>query len=98
MIGRNILMYFPHDWVGVMGTGMTRLTLAIAVALIIPLFLALILVNLLLDLHAEEPDSIASGGLDRRRDSTRRPAKPEPTRRKNVWKHRQLRSPGADGS
>jgi hypothetical protein len=35
---------------------MTRLTMTIVAALIIPLFLAVILVKLILDLHAEEPD------------------------------------------
>jgi hypothetical protein len=52
-----------------MGTFMTRLTLAIVVVLIIPLFLAVILVNLLLDLYAEEADSTEPRHLDRRQDS-----------------------------
>jgi len=76
---------------------MTRLTLAIVVALIIPLFLAVVLVNLLLDLYAEEPDSTESRQLDRRQDLKQRPAKSESSLRNNVWKHRQLRSPSADG-
>jgi hypothetical protein len=57
-----------------MEISMTRLTTVIAAALIIPLFLAVILVKLLLDLYAEEPDSSESRQLDRRQDLKQRNA------------------------
>jgi hypothetical protein len=76
---------------------MTRLTMAIAAALIIPLFLAVILVKLLLDLYAEEPDSSESRQLDRRQDFKQRPVKPESSPHNDVRSRRQLQSPGTDG-
>ena len=77
---------------------MTRLTMAIAAALIIPLFLAVILVKLLLDLYAEEPDSSESRQLDRRQDFKQRLVKPDFSPRNDVRKRRrQLQSPSTDG-
>jgi hypothetical protein len=55
---------------------MTRLTMAVVAALIITLCLAVILVKLLLDLHADEPESSESRQLDRRQDSKQRAVKP----------------------
>lgn len=79
------------------GTGMARLTLATIAALIISLSLAVILVKVLLDLYAEEPESSESRKLDRRRDSQRRAVRPESSLHNDAWKHGELRSPSADG-
>ena len=45
-----------HHQASVIAPFLTGLTAAIAAALIICLFLAVVLVNVLLDLYAEEPD------------------------------------------
>jgi hypothetical protein len=50
--------------------------MAIVAVLLIPLFLAAIVINLLLDLYADEPDSPESGQQDRRRDSNQSSANP----------------------
>jgi hypothetical protein len=76
----------------------TPLTAAIVAALIICLFMGTILVKLLLDLYAEEPDSEDPRGLDRRQDSKKRPIKAEFSRGNDVRRHRrQLQSPSTDG-
>jgi hypothetical protein len=46
----------------------------IVAVLFIPLFLVAIVVKLLLDLYAEEPDSSESGQQDQRRDSNQNSA------------------------
>jgi hypothetical protein len=88
----------PHHLGPVLALYVTRLTMAIVAALIICLFLGTILVKLLLDLYAEEPDSPESRLLDRPQDSKPRPVKPEFSRGNDVRRHsRQLQSPSTDG-
>jgi hypothetical protein len=55
----------PHHLESMLALLMTRLTMAIVAALIISLFLGVILVKLLLDLYAEEPDSPHGTGCSR---------------------------------
>jgi hypothetical protein len=88
----------PHHLGPVLALFVTRLTMAIVAALIICLSLGTILVQLLLDLYAEEPDSPDSRLSDRPQDSKQRPVKPVFSRGDNVQRHsRQLQSPSTDG-
>jgi hypothetical protein len=88
----------PHHLGSILALLMTRLIMTIVAALIISLFLGVILVKLLLDLYAEEPDSPESRQLDRRQGSKQRPIKPEFSPRNNVRRHRRpFQSPSTDG-
>jgi hypothetical protein len=88
----------PHHLWPMLALFVARLTMAIVAALIMCLLMGTILVKLLLDLYAEEPDLADSRRLDRPQDSKQRPVKPEFSRGNNVRKHsRQLQSPSTDG-
>lgn len=88
----------PHHLGTMLALFMARLTMAIVAGLIVSLFLGIILVKLLLDLHAEEPDSSESRQLDRRQDSKQRPVKLQFSSRNNAQKHREPRCRTSGGA
>jgi predicted lipid-binding transport protein (Tim44 family) len=88
----------PHHQGPMLALFVIRLTMAIVAALIMCLFLGVILVRLLLDLHATEPDSPESRQSDRRQDSQQSSAKAEFSRGNDLRRHRrQSQSPSTDG-